>query len=125
MSNENKNLDDLLALLEELKADELAAGYAFHMAFGQYSDNPDNPEDAECIATVLEGKLFSLALADTHARNSDAEFVSFTVNATTMNAFMAWRKDYDRLKKAAAARLAADPQARQQLRQELEGKSRS
>jgi hypothetical protein len=123
MTNENKNLNDLLSLLEEMKADEVAARYAYHMAFGQYADNPDDPDDAECIATVLEGKLFSLSLADAYAREPDAEFVSFTVNATIMNAWRVWRKDYDRLKKAAETRLATDTQARQRLRQELESNS--
>ncbi|CAN3132187.1 hypothetical protein ACNUDN_30135 [Mycobacterium sp. smrl_JER01] len=124
MSSTTKNLDDLLALLEQMKADELAASYAHHMAFGQFADAPD-PDDAECIATVLEGKLFSLSLADSYARETDTEFVSFTVNAVIMNAFRVWRQDYDRLIVDASHRLSVDPMARQQIRQELEENSRS
>lgn len=122
MSTTSKNLNDLLALLEQMKADELAASYAHHMAFGQFADSP-NPDDAECIAIVLEGKLFSVALADSYARETDTEFVSFTVNSVIMNAFRVWRQDYDRLLAEATQRLSGDPQARVQLRAELEANS--
>lgn len=124
MSSTTKNLDDLLALLEKMKADELAASYAYHMALGQFADAPE-PDEAECIATVLEGKLFSLSLADSYARETDTEFVSFTVNAVIMNAFRVWRQDYDRLLAHATKRLSEDPLARQQIRTELEENSRS
>ena len=125
MNNQGKNLDNLLALLEELKAEELAAEYAYHMAMGQWSDNPSEPSDADCIAVVLEGKLFSLALTDAQARERDSEFVSFTVNAAIMGAFWVWRMDYDRLLKEAQTRLATDPEARQQLREDLLANARS
>lgn len=121
------NLDDLFALLEEMKAEELAAKYAFHMAIGQWTDR-DDPADlanSECVAVVLEGKLWSLSLADSYARERDKELVSFTVNAVIMNAFRIWKLDYERLLTAAKQRLDTDPQARQQLRYELERNSRN
>lgn len=125
MTSAGKNLDDLLALLEELKSEELAAEYAYHMAFGQWSDNPDDPSEADCIAVVLEGKLFSLALTDDQARQRDSEFVSFTVNAVIMGAFYVWRLDYDRWVKEAQMRLATDSDARQRLREDLLANARS
>lgn len=118
------NLEDLFDLLEEMKADDLAANYAFHMALGQFGTT-DPPEDPGCTAIVLEGKLFALALCDEYARSRDAEFVSFTVNSVIMSAFRAWKADYERLVKLAKQRLDNDPQARQQLRLELEQNSRS
>lgn len=118
------NIDNLLDLLEDMKADELAANYAFHMALGQFSTT-DPPEDPGCTAIVLEGKLFSLSVCDEYARNRDTDFVSFTLNSVIMNAFRVWKLDYDRLEKAAKQRLASDPQARQQLRAELEQNSRN
>lgn len=125
MTSQDKNLDNLLALLEELKAEELAAEYAYHMAFGRFADNNDEPSDADCIAVVLEGKLFSLALTDRQARERDSEFVSFSVNAVIQGAFWVWRMDYDRLLKEAQTRLATDPEARQRLREELLANARS
>ncbi|MGB8404045.1 MAG: hypothetical protein WCE30_08280 [Mycobacterium sp.] len=118
------NLDDLFDLLEDMKADELAANYAYHMALGQFGTT-DPPEDPGCTAIVLEGKLFSLSVCDEYARNRDADFVSFTLNSVIMNAFRVWRLDYERLVKAAKQRLDNDPQARQQLRLELEQSSRN
>lgn len=121
---DSKNLDDLLALLEEMKAEELASAYAFHMAVGQFADS-DQLETADCVVTVLENRLFSMALTDELARQKDAIFISMTVNATMMNAWRVWKKDYDRLYQAAVVRLSTDPQSRHQLRQELEQNRRS
>ena len=118
------NLDDLFDLLEGMKADELAANYAFHMAIGRFGTT-DPPEEPGCTAVVLEGKLFSLSICDEYARNRDADFVSFTLNSVMMNAFNVWKLDYERLVKAAKQRLDDDPQARQQLRLELEENSRT
>ncbi|MCV7286008.1 hypothetical protein H7J87_11770 [Mycolicibacterium wolinskyi] len=125
MTSQGRNLDDLLALLEQLKVDELAAEYAYHMAVGRWSDNPGEPSDGDCTAVVLEGKLFSLSLTDTYARARDTEFVSFTVNAVIMNAYRVWRLDYDRLVKEAQTRLATDPEARQWIRQVLEANAQN
>lgn len=122
----SKNLDDLFALLERMKAEELAAGYAFHMAYGQYSDSADpeglnlNLEYANCVVTVLENKLWGLSLSEEIARQPDGVFTSMTINSTVQNAWRIWKADYDRLYQAALTRLLTDTEARRKLRAELE-----
>lgn len=88
-------LDGIMQTVNEVRDHVFADEYAFNTAHGSFADDVAEGQ-VGCVATVYQGKLFSLSISDAYLTLPPEE-LGLLISSVIVNAFEQWTQDVTRL----------------------------